>query len=294
MHIKGKAKKSYPLIITHGWPGSFMEMMKMIPLLAENLDFSFDLIIPSLIGFGYSAPAREGSCNSSIFASLWNKLMNQLGYEKYGVQGGDIGAGVGTWLALKYPKAVAGLHLNFISGSYKPFLKPGEESETEWLSFRQQLSCWSEREGAYSHIQSTKPLTVGYGLNDSPVGLCAWILEKFYSWSDNQGNIENVFTKDELLSNITLYWLTGSIYSSMHLYYENKKMPLVSREDDFVKPPVAFAKFPKELPTPPRTYIEKGFNIRQWTEMPAGGHFVAMEQPVLLANDIIRFFRMLW
>jgi pimeloyl-ACP methyl ester carboxylesterase len=143
-------------------------------------------------------------------------------------------------------------------------------------------------------VHATKPLTLAYGLNDSPVGLCAWILEKFYNWSDNQGNIENSFTKDELLANITLYWLTRSIYSSIRIYYENSKMPLIFKENDFVKPPVGFAKFPKELPTPPRSYIEKGFNIQHWTEMPAGGHFAAMEQPELLANDIILFFKKIW
>jgi pimeloyl-ACP methyl ester carboxylesterase len=294
LHIKGKGRKSIPLIITHGWPGSFIEMMKIIPLLTEGPEFSFDLVIPSLVGYGYSEPASEAGCNSSVIAVLWNKLMNQLGYTRYGAQGGDIGAGVGTWLALKYPQAIAGLHLNFISGSYKPFFKTEEEPDEEYLAFQQLVSSWSDMEGAYAHVHATKPLTLAYGLNDSPVGLCAWILEKFYNWSDNQGNIENSFTKDELLANITLYWLTRSIYSSIRIYYENSKMPLIFKENDFVKPPVGFAKFPKELPTPPRSYIEKGFNIQHWTEMPAGGHFAAMEQPELLANDIILFFKKIW
>ena len=165
-------------------------MMKIIPLLTEGPEFSFDLVIPSLVGFSYSEPATEAGCNSSLIAVLWNKLMNELGYARYGAQGGDIGAGVGTWLALKFPLAIAGLHLNFISGSYKPFLKPGEEHGTEWLSLQQRISSWSELEGAYGHMHATKPLTAAYGLNDSPVGLCGWILEKFYSWSDNQGDIE--------------------------------------------------------------------------------------------------------
>ncbi|MDP9040595.1 MAG: epoxide hydrolase [Bacteroidota bacterium] len=291
LYIKGKGRKPVPLIITHGWPGSFLEMMKIIPLLTEGPEFSFDLVIPSLIGFGYSDPAIDAGCNSAIIADLWNKLMNRLGYTKYGAQGGDIGAGVGTWLALKYPEAIAGLHLNFISGSYKPFFKPGEQPATEYLEFQRFVNTWSDQEGAYAHIHATKPITLAYGLNDSPIGLCAWMLEKFYNWSDHQGHIENSFTKDELLSNITLYWLTRSIHSSIRIYNENSKIPLLFKENDFVKPPVGFAKFPKELPTPPRVYIEKGFNIQHWTEMPAGGHFAAMEQPELLAKDITEFFK---
>jgi hypothetical protein len=131
---------------------------------------------------------------------------------------------------------------------------------------------------------------LAYGLNDSPVGLCAWILEKFNSWSDNNGHVENVFTKEELLANITLYWVTQTIYSSVHIYYENRMKPMIFNDGDYIKLPVAFAQFPKELPTPPRLWVEKGYNIRRWTGMPAGGHFAAMEQPKLLAKDIVDFF----
>jgi len=285
LHIKGKGKKSIPLIITHGWPGSFIEMLKLIPLLTNDENLSFDLVIPSVIGFGFSDKITKPGCNSAVIADLWNKLMNQLGYQKYGAQGGDIGAGISTWLSLNYPDNVIGLHLNYISGSYKPYLKEGEQLSEEVVAFQKHAADWSAREGAYSQLHSTKPITLAYGLNDSPVGLCAWILEKFNSWSDNRGNIENVFTKDELLSNITLYWVTQTIHSSIRIYNENRKRPLI-----FVKVPVGFAKFPKELPTPPRSYIEKGFNIRHWTNKPAGGHFAGMEQPGLLAKDIRDFF----
>lgn len=291
LQAKGKGRINFPLIITHGWPGSFLEMLKLIPLLTVDKDFSFDLIIPSVIGFGFSSPAHQPGCHSALVADLWNKLMLELGYEKYGAQGGDIGAGISTWLSLKYPGNLSGLHLNFISGSYKPYMKEGEQIPGEVLKFKNDLEKWSNTEGAYSHIHATRPITLAYGLNDSPVGLCAWIIEKFNSWSDNNGDIENVFTKDELLGNVTLYWLTQSIHSSIRIYYENSKMPLAFKENDFVKVPVAFAKFPKELPTPPRSYIEKGFNIQRWTEMPSGGHFAAMEQPELLATDIRSFFR---
>jgi len=290
LYIKGKAKKSIPIIITHGWPGSFLEMMKLIPLLSNDENISFDLVIPSVIGFGFSGKCTSPGFNSSFVADLWHNLMFELGYKKYGVHGGDIGSGISTWLSLKYPDSVIGLHLNYIPGSYKPYLKEGEQLSEEVVKFQKIATDWSAKEGAYSNLHSTKPLTLAYGLNDSPIGLCAWILEKFNSWSDNSDNIENVFTKDELLANITLYWVTQTIHSSIRIYNENSKQQLVFGKNDFVKVPVAFAKFPRELPTPPRSYIEKGFNIQRWTEMPAGGHFAAMEQPVLLANDITDFF----
>ena len=290
MHIKGKGKRSVPLIITHGWPGSFLEMMKLIPLLTENADFSFDLVIPSIPGFGFSGKPNEAGCNSAFVADLWHQLMTTLGYNRYGAQGGDIGSGISTWLALKYPSHLIGLHLNYISGSYKPYLKEGEQLTEEVIAFQQTGAEWSAREGAYAHLHATKPLTAAYGLNDSPVGLCAWIIEKFNSWSDNGGDIENVFTKDELLANVTLYWITQTIHSSMRMYNENSKNPMVFGQNDYISVPLAFAEFPKELPTPPRSYIEKGFNVRHWTSMPAGGHFAAVEQPDLLSKDLLYFF----
>jgi len=290
MHIKGKGKRSVPLIITHGWPGSFLEMMKLIPLLTENADFSFDLVIPSIPGFGFSGKPTEPGCNSAFVADLWHQLMTTLGYNRYGAQGGDIGSGISTWLALKYPSHLIGLHLNYISGSYKPYLKEGEQLTEEVIAFQQTVAEWSAREGAYAHLHATKPLTAAYGLNDSPVGLCAWIIEKFNSWSDNGGDIENVFTKDELLANVTLYWITQTIHSSMRMYNENSKNPMVFGQNDYISVPLAFAEFPKELPTPPRSYIEKGFNVRHWTSMPAGGHFAAVEQPDLLSKDLLYFF----
>lgn len=290
MHIKGKGKRSLPLIITHGWPGSFIEMMKLIPLLTEDTDFSFDLVIPSIPGFGFSDKINHAGCNSEFVADLWHKLMTELGYNRYGAQGGDIGSGISTWLSLKYPNHVIGLHLNYISGSYKPYLADGEQLTEEVLAFQKYGAEWSAKEGAYAYMHATKPLTAAYGLNDSPVGLCAWIVEKFKGWSDSNGNIENSFTKDELLANVTLYWITQTIHSSMRIYNENSKKPLVFNRNERVTVPVGFAKFPKELPTPPRSYVEKGFNIHNWTIMAAGGHFAAMEQPELLSKDIIHFF----
>lgn len=290
LHIKGKGKRSVPLIITHGWPGSFLEMMKLIPLLTEDPGFSFDLVIPSIPGFGFSGKITHPGGNSEFVAHIWHQLMKKLGYDRYGAQGGDIGSGISTWLARRYPSHLIGLHLNYISGSYQPYIADGEKLSAEVLAFQKAGAEWSAREGAYAYLHATKPLTAAYGLNDSPAGLCAWILEKFNGWSDNKGNIENCFTKEELLANITLYWITQTIHSSMQIYHENSKNPMLFKKGEFVTVPVAFAKFPKELPTPPRSYVEKGFNINRWTTMPAGGHFAAVEQPELLAKDLIDFF----
>ena len=293
LHIKGKGKTSVPLIITHGWPGSFVEMLNLIPLLTNDPEFSFDLVIPSIPGFGYSEKiAREG-VDSAYVSGLWHQLMHGLGYEKYAAQGGDIGSGVSSWMALQHPERMIGIHLNYIPGSYKPYIPEGETLSDEMKDFQKLAGAWMAKEGAYAQIHATKPVTVAYGLNDSPIGLAAWIIEKFNSWSDNRGNIENVFSKDELLANITLYWITETISSSVRMYNANSKRPFALAKDEFVRVPLAVAKFPKELPTPPHSYITKGFNLQQWTEMPAGGHFAAMEQPELLANNITTFFRSL-
>lgn len=289
LHIKGTGKISVPLIITHGWPGSFLEMMKLIPLLTTNAELSFDLIIPSLIGFGFSQKINIAGCNLWFIADLWAKLIGELGYEKVLAQGGDFGAGISTALALRHPDKMLGLHLNYIPGSYFPFLSEAETFTTEEIQFHKSSDDWSKTEGAYGHQHRTKPLTLAYSLNDSPAGLCAWIVEKFYGWSDCKGNIENVFTKDELLANVTLYWFTETIHSSIRLYNENSKAPLHFLKDDFINIPVGIAKFHKEEPFPPRKFIERGYNIQHWTDIPKGGHFAAMEQPVLLANDLIQF-----
>jgi pimeloyl-ACP methyl ester carboxylesterase len=291
LYIKGKGRKSFPLIITHGWPGSFLEMTKIIPLLTDNEEFSFDLVIPSIPGYGFSQKINTRGCNSLFIGELWYGIMKELGYKKFGVQGGDFGASVGTAIALKYQQYTAGLHLNYIPGSYKPYLPAGETLTEEEIQFKENADDWYRREGAYSHQHITKPLTLAYGLNDSPVGLCAWITEKLYGWSDCKNNIENIFTKDEILSNVTLYWVTGSIHSSIRLYNENSMIPFHFSKDEFVNVPVGIARFPLEEPFPPRRYIERGYNIQHWTDMPAGAHFAAMEQPQLLASDITGFFK---
>ena len=290
LHVKSNARTSHPLMLLHGWPGSFLEMMKLIPLLTENRAISFDLVIPSLMGYGFSQQVVTPGCSVQFMADLFCSLMNELGYKKFGIHGGDFGSGVGTALALKYPDKVTGLHLNNIEGYYRPFVPEGTTLSQEEMRFKKQAEEWYDMEGAYSHQQRTRPLTLAYGLNDSPVGLCAWIIEKFYAWSDCTGDVEHAFTKDDLLSNVTLYWVTQTVHSSFRLYYESRKTPLHFTKDEFVKVPVNIVHFPKEDPFPLRRYIERGYNVQRWTDMPVGGHFASMEQADLLAKDIIEFF----
>ncbi len=291
LHIRGEGKGSRPLMLLHGWPGSSLEMLKLIPLLSNNPDMTFDLVIPSLLGYGFSQKVTTPGCGVQVMAELFKLLMESLGYTKFGIHGGDFGSGVGTALALRYPDNVIGLHLNNIEGYYKPFLPEGTRLSEEETQFEQQAEVWYDKEGAYSHQQRTKPLTLAYGLNDSPVGLCAWIIERFFAWSDCKGDLESIFTKDELLSNVTLYWITETIHSSFRLYHESRNAPLHFTKDDRVRVPVGVVRLPLEEPFPPRKYIERGYNIQHWTELPAGGHFAAMEQPELLARDIVTFFR---
>ena len=290
MHIRGKGKDPVPIIITHGWPGSFLEMMKLIPLLTDDAGCSFDVVIPSMLGFGFSGKLTESGCNVSLMADLWFKLMQELGYQKFGVQGGDFGAGVSSFISLRYSEQVIGMHLNYNPGNYQPEAADGESFTEEEEAYLRSEEEWYMREGGYSHQQGTRPLTLSYGLNDSPAGLCAWIIEKMYGWADCKGNIEHVFTKDELLSNVMLYWLTGTIHSSVRLYVENKKVPLKLGKDSFISIPVGIARFRYEEPFPPRKFIERGFNIQHWSEFSEGGHFPAMEKPEALAGDIRDFF----
>lgn len=297
MHERGKGPTPIPLILTHGWPGSFIEMLRIIPLLADpaahggdSVD-AFDVVVPSLPGFGFSdRPVRRGM-NTFRVAELWADLMSELGYSRFAAQGGDLGAGVSTILGLRHAHRMIGVHLNYIPGSYRPYLEERPELSPAEKEFIMSAARWSEESGAYAHIQRTCPQTAAFGLNDSPVGLAAWILEKFRAWSDCGGDLYQRFGRDELLTNVTLYWMTETISSSFRMYYENRKAPLQFGPGDFVQPPCAVARFPKEISAPPREWVERGYNVQHWTEMPRGGHFAAMEEPELLAQDIRAFFR---
>jgi pimeloyl-ACP methyl ester carboxylesterase len=297
LHVKGVDPDSAPLVLTHGWPGSFVEMYKIIPMLTDPAGNglpgfrSFDVIVPSLPGFGFSqAPVRPGT-NSQAVASLWHALMAELGHATYFAQGGDIGSGISTWLARLYPNAVRALHLNFISGGYQPPLteadRPLSPAESEWLAAR---TRWAEREGGYSHIQATKPQTLAYSLIDSPAGLAAWMLEKFFAWSDGNDELTHRFDLDELLTNVSVYWFSGNVAATLRIYEENARQPLRFGSGERISPPLCYARFPKEIINPPREWVERVFNVARWTEMPVGGHFAALEQPRALASDIHEAF----
>ena len=296
IHERGKGPAPIPLILTHGWPGSFLEMLKVIPLLTDPANHggdpavSFDVIIPSLPGFGYSDRPAKSGMNTFRIAELWVELMKHLGYDRFGAQGGDFGASVSTILGLRHPKNIIGVHLNYIPGSYRPDLAPGAKLDDIETQFLDDSDRWYVDSGAYAHLQRNTPQTAAYGLNDSPVALAAWIVEKFRDSADCDGDVERRFSKDELLSNITLYWMTETIHSSCRLYYETKKQPVHFKEGEHVRVPCAIAHFPTEAPFPPRAWIERGYNIQRWTEMPTGGHFAAAEEPALLDRDLAAFF----
>jgi pimeloyl-ACP methyl ester carboxylesterase len=300
VHVRGRGVKPLPLIVSHGWPGCFAEMTKILPLLTDpaahggDARDAFDVVVPSLPGYGFSGvPATRGMGGFEI-AGLWVRLMAELGYQRFGAQGGDWGATISTALGLEHPRHLIGVHLNFVPGSYVPHLGRGlPEPTDEELGYLDAIRAWRGAEGAYNQLQSTKPQTLGYGLNDSPVGLAAWIVEKFRAWSDCDGDLERCFTKDELITNIMIYWATQTIASSMRIYNEARRRPLQFSAGQRVTAAVGVAVFPKEIPMPPRSWVERGYNVAHWTIMPKGGHFAAMEQPALLAEDIRRFFRTL-
>ena len=300
IQAKGKGPNPMPLVITHGWPSTFFEMLKVIPRLTDPASYggdpadSFDVVAPSMPGYGFSAPAWEPGMNTARIADLWAKLMTEnLGYRRFVAQGGDWGASVTARLGFSYPQQVAGIHVTAVSAAtMSPHLgegaRPLSEREQALIEERAQ---WREAEGGYSHIQGTKPQTLSYGLNDSPTGLAAWIVEKFRTWSDCGGDVESRFTKDELLTNITLYWATNSIGSSIRLYYESQHNPWTLSHGDRITVPCAVALFPVDLSHPPREWAERAYNVQRWTKMPSGGHFAALEEPDLLVEDMREFFR---
>jgi microsomal epoxide hydrolase len=254
---------------------------------------AFDVVIPSLPGYCFSSAPKELGTNLFAIATQWAQLMSGLEYPRFIAQGGDFGAGVSTALGLRHADRLLGLHLNFIPGSYQPSVPEDRELSSEETSSLANRAEWFEREGGYAHLQRTKPDTLGPALNDSPIGLAAWIVDKFRSWSDCDGKIERRFSYDEILTTVSLYWFTRSMPSAMRLYWENLHQPLKLAAGERITVPVAIAHFPRELPIPARAYVERGYNVIRWSEMPRGGHFAALEEPELLAQDIRGFAGML-
>ena len=298
IHEKGKGPNPIPLIITHGWPSCFFEMTKIIPLLADPASHgggaadSFDVVAPSLPGFGFSDHAQDRGMEVQQVAGMWNKLMTQnLGYAKFAAQGGDIGSGVTARLGFAHSDTLFGIHLTSITRP-TPYLGAGSKPLTDAeQALITQRDKWFADEGGYNHIQGTKPQTLAYGLNDSPVGLAAWIVEKYRTWSDCDGDVEKSYTKDELLTIVTIYWVTQTISSSTRMYFENQKHLWTIEKGQKVPAPAGMAMFPQEISKPPREWGERSYDVRRWTEMTSGGHFAALEEPQLLAEEVRAFFR---
>ena len=295
---KGSGPAPTPLLLSHGWPGSMVEFVKVIEALAHperfggNEENAFDVIAPSLPGFGFSGrPSRP--MGPSGMATVFAKLMSDvLGYESYIAQGGDYGGSISSWLGLDHTPACRAIHINILINRH-PDGPQGAEEETWAAHFEEE----QKMEDGYRTIQATRPQTLSYAMNDSPVGVAAWIVEKFNSWSDTFGDdIESTHTKDELLTNIMVYLVTGTFNSASWIYYgrREERGHILSPEGRRVEVPTGCALFPEEIfAWPPRSYVERLYNVTHWTEMPRGGHFGAVEEPELLVNDIRAFARSL-
>lgn len=297
IHEPGRGPNPKPLLLIHGWPGSICEFMDIIPMLTDpaahggDAKDSFTVIAPSLPGYGFSGHPRARAMNIQAIADIFFKLMTDvLGFKRFAVQGGDWGSAVTSRMGEIYTRSLYGIHINMIA------IGPAEgrsaaELTPEEKVFLGNMEKFRTNETGYQWIQGTKPQTLAYGLNDSPAGLAAWIIEKFRTWSDCKGEVESRFSKDQLLTNVMVYWITQTINSSTRLYYEARHHPWRLKPGTKIEAPTAVALFPAELLLPPRHWAERVYNVQRWTEMPRGGHFAAMEEPKLLADDIRAYFR---
>ena len=297
IHEEGKGRDPLPLLLSHGWPGSVYEFHKLIPMLTDPARFgadpadSFTVVAPSLPGYTLSFKPGQKRFSVDDIATCFSALMvDVLGYSSFGAQGGDWGGFISSVLGHRYAPRIIGIHLNLLAVRRDP--KMIENPNAEEKAFLADLAHWLKEETGYQSIQGTKPQTLAFGLADSPAGLAAWIVEKFHSWSDCGGVVENAISRDEMLANISLYWFTGAIGSSFWPYYARLHGPWPIPEGETVDVPTGYAAFPKEIVRPPRSLAEKTYtDIRRWSVMPRGGHFAALEQPELLAREIREFFR---
>jgi pimeloyl-ACP methyl ester carboxylesterase len=293
LHVKSKGPKPLPLLVTHGWPSSVAEFQKIIPLLTDpashggRAEDSFDVIAPSLPGFGFSGRPTEPGMSSAAATQLLAKLMTDaLGYPKFFAHGGDIGGGITNRLGRLYPDRVAAIHTMVAAPVTDTTSPPLSDAEKAW---RKIVDAWEIDEGAYEHQQKTRPETLGYGLNDSPAGLAAWIVEKWRSWSDCHGDVLSRFTMDELLTNISIYWFTETITSSVRMYFESAHAK--ANEPPKIAVPARVYLTREEVERAPREYAARTYTDFSYGLAPRGGHFMAAEEPELLATDIRDWFR---
>jgi microsomal epoxide hydrolase len=297
IHEQGKGPAPLPLVLSHGWPGSVVEFGRLIPMLTDPARFgadpadAFTVVAPSLPGYTLSFnPGQKRFAVEEIAATFARLMTDVLGYRRFAAQGGDWGAFVSSCLGLRYPERVLGIHLNLLAVRRDP--KMVEHPTPEEAAFLRELAEWLREETGYQWIQGTRPQTLAFALSDSPVGLAAWIVEKFRAWTDCDGDPERAVSRDEMLANISLYWFTGAIGSSFWPYYARMHGPWPIPEGETVDVPTGYAAFPKEIVRPPRSLAARTYtDIRRWTVMPKGGHFAALEQTEALAHEIREFFR---
>jgi pimeloyl-ACP methyl ester carboxylesterase len=295
LHVRSPERDALPLIITHGWPGSIAEFAKIIGPLTDPASHggaaadAFHVVCPALPGYGFSGPTTEPGWDVRRVAEAFAALMAGLGYERYGAQGGDWGSMVSMQLALVDTDHVCGIHLNLAIAGPPPDEDFSGLTDKE-LAALSEMASYQEDGSGYARIQGTRPQTLGYALEDSPAGLAAWIVEKFRAWTDCDGELERAVSRDDLLTNIMLYWVTATAHSSARLYYETMKTGRFGLISEKVTVPTGCAIFPREIVRPPRRWAEAAFNVTHWSEMAAGGHFAALEQPEALVADIRSFF----
>jgi pimeloyl-ACP methyl ester carboxylesterase len=296
IHAKGVGPAPMPLLISHGWPGSIVEFQHVLPRLTDPAKFggdprdAFTVVAPSLPGYGFSFRPNQPRFNIKAIADVFAALMTDvLGYPRFAAQGGDWGAFVTTCLGAFHADKVAGLHLTLLAAGRDgtPSATPTDDEKR----FADELKAWEREETGYQWIQGTKPQTLAYGLTDSPVGLLAWILEKFRTWTDCHGDVVSHVGRDTILTNVTLYWVTGAINSSFWPYYARRHETWPVARGQRIEVPTAYASFPREILHTPRAWAERAYDIRRWTEMPSGGHFAALEEPERLVRDVAEFFR---
>jgi len=300
IHERSREPNAFPLVITHGWPGSVFEFHKILGPLTDPVahggkrEDAFHVVCPSMPGYGWSEAPRKPGFDIAEVAETNKALMEKLGYSRYGAQGGDWGAIATAHIGRIDPAHVAGIHMNMVvAGPPAGAANPMEGVTPQELAWMGEVGSFTQKETGYQQIQGTKPQSLGYGLNDSPAGLCAWIVEKFRTWSDCNGNVESRFTKDELLTNVMIYWVTQSITSSTRLYCETMRKGRFGPAGEKINVPTGGAIFAKEIYKAPRKWAEAAFDLRQWSVFERGGHFAALEEPGLLVEDIRAFFRKL-